>query len=199
LVAFVSGVYIDNGGYAPNSRRNNMRNGSGVTALAAATLLLLGISAAQADAVAPQRDHVIGGGYAAFESNGAPGENSYWVFARERPNGEPSGEWYADVVIHFPGFTWVFKALYSVDCLEVDHLSNTAWIEGTVIDSPDPSNLGVRAFLWLRDGDDVAGVPDQHSITPIAAGSNFNCHDRPAPDFMESISSGNYIIQQRRY
>ncbi len=176
-----------------------MRNSPGLSVLAAVTVLLLSIRAAPAEAVPPQLDHVIGGGYAAFQSGGVSGENSYWVFARERPNGQPTGEWYADVVIEFPDFTWVFKALYSVECLEVDHVNNTAWIEGTVIDSPDPANIGVRAFLWIRDGDDVAGVPDQHAITPIPAGSSFDCHDRPAPDFMESISSGNYMIRQRRH
>jgi len=175
-----------------------MRKRPGLSVLAAATVLLLGVNAAPADAHPQKRDNVIGGGYASFESNGAPGENSYWVFAQEKPNGQPMGQWYADVVIEFPGFTWVFKALYSVDCLEVDHATKTAWIEGTVIDSPDPGNIGIRAFLWIRDGNDVAGVPDQHSITPIPAGSSFNCHDRPAPDFMESVMSGNYIIRKRR-
>lgn len=174
-----------------------MRTPTQRVALAAAIAMLLGTFADAIEARPPPRDKVIGGGYAAFVSDGAPGDNSYWVFAREKPNGRPVGRWYADVVIHFPGFTWTFEALYSVDCLEVDSSTHTAWVEGTVIDSPNPDELGVRAFLWIKDGA-ADGVPDQHAITPIPAGSPITCHDRPAPDFMEAISSGNYMVNPGR-
>lgn len=150
-----------------------------------------------AEAKTPRRDRIVGGGYAAFESNGSPGDNSYWVFAREKRNGSPAGQWYADVLIEFPGFTYSFEALYSVDCIEVDYTTGTAWIDGTVIDSPDPDNIGLRAFLWIRDGSFTPNGKDAHAITPIPDGSEIHCKQRPEPDFMESITSGNYIIKRR--
>lgn len=168
-----------------------------MAALATATLFAFGSLAAPAQAKQPTRDRVVGGGYAAFESNGAPGDNSYWVFAKEKANGRPTGQWYADVVIEFPGFTFIFDALYSVDCIEVDDATGTAWIDGTVIESPNPDDIGVRATLWIRDGSASAGGVDMHAITPIAEGSEVNCKQRPEPDFMEAVQSGNYFVGRR--
>src|SRR5690606_19609207 len=94
---------------------------------------------------------VIGGGYAAFESDGAPGDNSYWVFAQGIGRWS-TGRWYADVYIDYGGFQFDFEALYTVDCLEVDRTTREAWIGGTIIESNDPANVGNRAFLYVRDG-----------------------------------------------
>ncbi len=174
-----------------------MRSHAPRVVLAAAIAVVLGALAPAADATPPPRDKVIGGGYAAFVSNGSPGDNSYWVFARQKPNGQPAGRWYADVVIDFPGFLYEFQALYSVDCLEIDRATNTAWIDGTVIESPNPNEIGLRAFLWIKDGSPT-GDRDQHAITPIPANSTTTCRDRPAPDFMESITSGDYRVRKGR-
>lgn len=135
---------------------------------------------------------VFGGGYAAFDAGGSPGENSYWVFAQGIGR-FAFGRWYADVFIDFGGFQFDFRALYTVDCVEVDRNTKEAWIDGTIIESNDPDNLGGRAFLYIKDGGGIDGA-DFHAITPLAEG--VNCRQRPAPDFMEQAQSGNYYIER---
>lgn len=135
---------------------------------------------------------VYGGGYASFDAGGVTGENSYWVFAQGI--GPLSfGRWYADVRIPFSPNPFDFRALYSVDCVEVDRGTREAWIDGTIIDSNVPANIGRRAFLYLQDGGGIGGA-DFHAITPLAEG--VNCRQRPEPDFREQAQSGNYYVER---
>ena len=135
---------------------------------------------------------VFGGGYADFSAGGAPGENSYWVFAQGIGR-FAFGRWYADVFIDFPTNDYDFRAMYSVDCIEVDRRTREAWIDGTVIESNKPANIGVRAFLYIKDGGGIGGE-DFHAITPLAAG--VDCRQRPRPNFMERAQSGNYYVER---
>lgn len=134
---------------------------------------------------------VFGGGYADFTVGTAPGQNSYWVYAQGIGR-FAFGRWYADVRI---GFTtpYDFRALYSVDCVEVDRTTKEAWIDGTVIQTNSPTSLGRRAFLYIKDGGGITGA-DFHAITPLAAG--VDCRQRPAPNFMEQAESGNYYVER---
>lgn len=150
-------------------------------------LLSLGVQASH------PRGSVIGGGYAAFDVDGAPGDNLYWVFARGGPGRSERGRWYADVFIDFGGFQFDFEALYTVDCLLIDGETGEAWVEGTIIESNDDANLGNRAFLYVLDGG--PGGQDFHAITPLA--DDVTCDDRPEPDFMEATQSGDYRIRTR--
>jgi hypothetical protein len=136
---------------------------------------------------------VTGGGYAAFDAGGSPGDNLYWVssFGGPRLN---RGLWYADVFIDFPGSgDFDFEALYQTDCVFVDRHTREAWIDGTIIQSNDPANLGLRATLYINDGG--PGGDDFHGITPLAADApRDQCRTRPEPDFRERAQSGNYLI-----
>ncbi len=135
---------------------------------------------------------VFGGGYADFVSSGAPGENSYWVFAQGLGR-FAFGRWYADVFIDFGNFQYDFRALYSVDCIEVNRATREAWIDGTVIESNLPTSVGRRAFLYIKDGGGIGG-DDFHAITPLVEG--VKCTQRPQPNFMERAQSGNYYIER---
>jgi hypothetical protein len=135
---------------------------------------------------------VFGGGYADFTSGGAPGANSYWVFAQGIGR-LGFGRWYADVRIGFTPTPYDFRALYSVDCIEVDRSTREAWIDGTVLDSNRPANIGRRAFLYIKDGGGIPGA-DFHAITPLAAG--VDCRQRPQPNFREQTESGNFYVER---
>ncbi|WP_420454301.1 hypothetical protein [Rubrivirga sp.] len=162
------------------------------------SLLVLGTLAMMAcDTTAPLVDahSVIGSGYADFDDDGqgGAGDNLYFVDATVDSDGQTAGTWRADVFIDYGGGTvFDFEALYSVDCLEVDATTKEAWVEGVVFEANDPEFLGRRAFLYVRDGD--PGGDDLHAITPFRDDA-VTCADRPAPDFMETVESGDYSVE----
>lgn len=161
-------------------------------------VLALGLATSSATVEASDKQFggygtVTGGGYAVFDAGGAPGDNLYWVSAAGGPRVN-HGLWYADVFIGFPGGDFDFEALYKVDCLFVSRHTGEAWIDGTVTQSNDPDNVGVRATLYVQDGG--PGGDDFHGITPLAADApRDNCRTRPEPDFRERAQSGNYIVR----
>ncbi|WP_420454299.1 hypothetical protein [Rubrivirga sp.] len=148
---------------------------------------------ASANAGGSERHKAVGSGYADFVlDGGAEGENRYWTSAHRDPNGRLRGTWRADVYIDFGSFVFDFEATYTVDCLEVDPDTREAWVEGTVFRANDPEFLGRRAFLYLKDGG--PGGQDLHALTPLDD-PDVRCTDRPAPDFMEEVERGNYVVQ----
>lgn len=136
---------------------------------------------------------VTGGGYATFDAGGAPGDNLYWVSVVGGPRAN-TGLWAADVFIDFPTNDYDFEALYRTDCVFVSRQTGEAWIDGTIIESNNPNNLGVRATLYIQDGG--SGGDDFHGITPLAASApRDNCRTRPEPNFRERAQSGSYIVR----
>lgn len=159
----------------------------------AVSLALLSSPAGAQDKNAFGYGVVTGGGYAAFDAGGSPGDNLYWVSAVGGPR-HNTGLWYADVFIDFPGNDFNFEALYKVDCMFVDRRTKEAWVDGTVIESNNPANVGVRATLYIQDGG--PGGDDFHGITPLSTTApRDNCRQRPEADFRERAQSGNYIVR----